>query len=70
MTRGVGGQSSANVTAHLKGVNFPARKQDLVRQAQNNGAGQDVISMIQRLPEQDYKSIADVTRAFGEAKAA
>ncbi len=35
MTRGLGGHSPENVSHHLKGIDFPASKQDLMRQARD-----------------------------------
>jgi hypothetical protein len=49
----------------LKGVQFPARKDDLVRQAQQNGADQAVMDTIQALPDDEYHTMADVMKAFG-----
>jgi hypothetical protein len=46
MTRGLGGHSPANISAHLKGIQFPATKQDLLRQARENGADRDVLETI------------------------
>ncbi|MBX6742802.1 MAG: DUF2795 domain-containing protein [Acetobacteraceae bacterium] len=68
MTRGLGGHSPANVTHHLKGIHFPAGKQDLVRQAKRNGAEPAVMEVIQGMPEQQYESIADVMKAVGEVE--
>lgn len=67
MTRGLGGQSPANISHHLKGIGFPAHKQDLIRQARRNGADADVIDMIERLPEAEYGDMAGVMKAYGKA---
>ncbi|ACB96557.1 DUF2795 domain-containing protein [Beijerinckia indica] len=67
MTRGVGGHSPANITQHLKGIDFPAKKDDLIQRAKNNNAGQDVLEVIESLPEVDYGNMADVMKAYGEA---
>ncbi|MDX5376266.1 MAG: DUF2795 domain-containing protein [Halomonas sp.] len=68
MTRGLGGRSPANITHHLQGVDFPAQREDLVTQAQANGAEDDVLEVIRRLPEQEYESMADVTKGVGEVE--
>ncbi|GGC46198.1 hypothetical protein GCM10011504_25770 [Siccirubricoccus deserti] len=65
MTRGLGGHSPANVTHHLKGIHFPAKKKDLVQQAKRNGAEQDVMEVINAIPDQEFASIADVMKAVG-----
>jgi hypothetical protein len=68
MTRGLGGQSPANIMRHLKGVDFPAKKKDLERHAKENGAPAEVLEALKDLPEEDYHSSADVMKAFGEEK--
>ena len=67
MTRGLGGHSPANVSHHLKGIDFPATKQDLMRQARNNGADRAVLEVIEAMPDADYESMADVMKGYGEA---
>jgi len=67
MTRGMGGHSPSNVAHHLKGIHFPARKRDLLRQAEDNDAGPDILDMIENMPEMDYESMADIMKACGEA---
>ena len=66
MAQGMGGQSSANVTQHLSGAHFPASKQELVKLAKNNGAKDDVIQMLEKMPANEYSSIAEVMKAFGD----
>ncbi|WP_149537253.1 DUF2795 domain-containing protein [Siccirubricoccus phaeus] len=68
MTRGLGGQSPANITHHLKGIHFPAQKRDLVQQAKKNDAEQDVMAVINAMPDQEFASIAEVTKAVGEVE--
>lgn len=51
---------------HLKGVNYPASKQDLMGAAEENGAEDDVRSMLDQLPDEEYGTPADVSKALGE----
>ncbi|HZZ62849.1 MAG TPA: DUF2795 domain-containing protein [Roseiarcus sp.] len=67
MTRGLGGHSPANVSHHLRGLNFPAHKQDLMRQATNNGADPSVMEVIEAMPDDNYETMADVMKGYGEA---
>jgi hypothetical protein len=70
------GNSSANgrrvspitLQKHLKGTNYPASKEDLVRRAQNNQAPDDILTMIRQLPNQSFESPAEVMRAFGRSQ--
>lgn len=68
MTRGLGGHSPANVTHSLKGLDFPARKQDLIRHAKSNGAEGAVIEVIEKMPDDEYRSMADVMKGVGRVE--
>lgn len=68
MTRGVGGESPANVTTFLKGIDYPARKEQLVKHAQQNGAESSVIDVLQNRPDQEYDNMADVMKGYGETR--
>lgn len=61
-----GGQSPANVTKHLKGIDFPASKQDLIKHAQHEHADKEVISQLQNFEEREYGSMADVMKSYGK----
>ena len=68
MTRGVGGESPANVTTFLKGIDYPARKEQLVKHAQQNGAESSAIDVLQNMPDQEYDNMADVMKGYGETR--
>ena len=68
MPRGMGGQSPSNITHHLKGIDFPADKDELLRHAEENGAGQAILDVLSEMPDDEYESMADVTKAYREAK--
>lgn len=68
MTRGLGGQSPANVTHHLQGIDFPASRADLEECAKTNGAENDVLEVIRNMPEQEYGDMSDVTKGIGDAE--
>jgi AbrB family looped-hinge helix DNA binding protein len=50
----------------LKGIDYPAKKDDLVSHAEKNGAPDVVQTVIERFPERDYGGPQDVMKAFGE----
>ena len=54
------------VEKSLKGIDFPAKKEDLVKHAQQHGAKQEVIETIKNLPEEEFRNAVDVTKAIGE----
>lgn len=54
------------VEKSLKGIDFPAKKEDLVKHAQQRGADQNVLETIKSLPEEEFRNAADVAKAIGE----
>jgi hypothetical protein len=69
MARDAGGHSPVNVTHHLKGIHFPADKAALVKQAKANKAPREVMEEIEAMEDQEFGTIAEVMKAFGEARA-
>jgi Protein of unknown function (DUF2795) len=63
-----GGQSPVNVTHHLKGIDFPANKKALIDHATRNKADKDVMDILQRMPEREYASMADVMKGVGDVE--
>lgn len=51
---------------HLKGMDYPASKQDLVQHAQDQGADQNIRSMLEQPPDEQYETPADVSKAVGD----
>ncbi|WP_428486847.1 DUF2795 domain-containing protein [Rhodopila sp.] len=67
MAQSGGGHSPVNITHFLKGIDFPAKRDDLLRHARQNHAEQEVLREIEQMPNQDYGSMADVMKGFGKA---
>jgi hypothetical protein len=57
--------SPKEVEKHLKGVKFPAKKEDLITQARKEGASQDIIDALQKMPSQTFNAPTDVAKAIG-----
>jgi Protein of unknown function (DUF2795) len=68
MTRGVGGRSPANITHHLKGIDFPASRKDLERHAKKNDADEEILEVIRQMPDEEYGSMADVMKGVGKVE--
>ena len=47
----------------LKGVDYPASKADLVKAAEGNGAGDDIVAAVKNLGDDRFNTPADVTEA-------
>ena len=54
------------VQRFLKGVDYPASKAELLRQAEQAGADKQVRATLERLPEQQYQNPTDVSEAIGQ----
>ena len=39
----------------LKGIDFPAEKEDLVEHARDNGADPEIVEMLQEMPEAEFE---------------
>lgn len=52
------------IQKYLKGVDYPASKQDLIRNAKKNGADESVCASLEQLPDEDFQTPADVSEAF------
>ncbi len=61
------GGSVTNVARALKGIGFPARKVDLLDRAKKNHADRAVLDVVGAMPDQDYRTMADVMKGFGKA---
>ncbi|MCG5073661.1 DUF2795 domain-containing protein [Paraburkholderia tagetis] len=49
----------------LHEVRWPANKDELVEAARAAGASNEVLAILDGLPEQDYRDVASVTRLIG-----
>src|SRR5829696_3680849 len=50
----------------LKGVDYPASKSDLLKNAEREGADEEVRATLEQLPDEEYESPADVSEALGK----
>lgn len=53
---------------HLKGMDYPASREKLVKQAQQNGADDNAISVLEQLPDNEYGSPTAVSQAVSSIK--
>jgi len=52
----------------LKGIDFPADKDDLLKHAQHQKAEAVVLDEIKKMDDREYSSMADVMKAFGHER--
>lgn len=70
MARGVGGRGPANIMQHLKGIDFPASKDDLIDHASMSEGPDtdDVVNVLQQIDDRDYRSPAEVMEQVGRVE--
>ncbi len=54
------------VQKHLKGIDYPVSKEDLIKHAEKNGADETLRSLLNELPEDEYETPTDVNKAIGQ----
>jgi hypothetical protein len=60
--------SPAIVEKFLAGVHYPAERMKLVNNAQNKGAPDNVMDLLNKLPDKTYTSPIDITKEIGKMK--
>jgi hypothetical protein len=58
--------SPAIVEKYLAGMHYPAEKKNLVDKAQDKAAPDDVMDLLNKLPDKTYKSPIDITKEIGK----
>ena len=58
--------SPAQLAHYLRGIKFPASKRELKADAKKNQAPPEILKFINELPEEQYRTMAEVTKAVGE----
>lgn len=64
----VAGDRPANVMKYIKGIHFPAQKAELLAKAKENGAPEEVLQVLEQIPEQEFGGPQDILKGFGEVK--
>jgi hypothetical protein len=64
-----GGAFPIEIAKHLEGLSLPASKEDVVRHVRSKGANADEITAIERLPDQEFRTMADVLKGIGQVDA-
>ncbi len=59
---------AAQLQLYLKGIDYPASKQELLERARSNKAPDTVMSFLKRLPERRYNRANEVEQEFGKMK--
>lgn len=68
MAQGFDGHSVAEVSKVLKGTDFPADRDALVKQARANKAPKEILAILEGMPEGEFGTIAEVMHGVKESK--
>lgn len=60
--------SPADIQQYLKGVDYPARRDDLIAAAERNGAPEETLEILHRLPGDRFEGPPGVMKAYGQIK--
>lgn len=56
------------VQKFLSGMDYPANKEELMDHAKSRGADENIMHTLGQLPDEDYETPADVSKAIGHIK--
>jgi hypothetical protein len=54
------------VQKYLAGINYPAERKKLINNAQNKNAPNNVMDLLNKLPEKTYTSPIDIAKEIGK----
>lgn len=52
------------IQKYLRGVDYPASKDELIKAAEKNGADENIRASLEELPDEQFQTPADVSEAF------
>lgn len=61
---GIYANKSSSSSEILKGIDYLAKKQDLIEHAKKNNASNEVLEDLNKIPDKEYTNAADVSREF------
>jgi Protein of unknown function (DUF2795) len=62
------GMGASQVGMYLKNVNFPANKQKIVEMAKSAGAPENVLQMLNKLPDKQYTQQHEIEQEFSKMR--
>lgn len=54
------------IQKHLKGMDYPASKKEIIDHAGKQGIAEDLKEVLEQLPDEDYETPAEVSKAIGQ----
>lgn len=59
------GVSAVVIQEFLRGMDYPSKRDGILDKARRNNAPDDVMDILNQLPDKDYNSAVDVSKAVG-----
>lgn len=59
-------KSPIQLQKFLGGVDYPAKKSDIIKHARDHGADKKVLDTLKSIPANDFNSPNDISEAFGK----
>lgn len=56
------------IQKYLKDVDYPVRKDELIRRAEEHGADKNIRETLERLKEEEFKTPTEVSQAISRVK--
>jgi len=60
--------TTAEAAEFLRGIDFPADKNKVVQYARDHKAPDNLLQILDKMPEAQYTSMADVFQGFGQVQ--
>ena len=60
----MGHANPIQIQKYLKGVDYPASKEALIKNARKMGADESICASLEQLPDEDFQTPADVSEAI------
>jgi hypothetical protein len=60
--------SAAQIQVYLKGMDYPANREEIIQRAEENNAPENVMKFLRQLPERQYERPNHVQQEFGRMK--
>lgn len=62
------GVSAVVIQEFLRGMDYPSTRDGILEKARRNNAPDDVMEMLHQLPDKEYNSAGDVSKAVSNIK--
>ena len=56
--------SPIELQKHLSGVDYPASRDDLVQHAESQGADEEILDKLRKIPDREYDGPSGVSKEF------